>query len=75
MGLNAALGNDPKELPSLLELDEQAIVEEFESHGTEADKANLRHILHGTACEEPLPDHVRDQLKSCLLYTSPSPRD
>mmetsp|Transcript_24128 Transcript_24128/g.66629 ORF Transcript_24128/g.66629 Transcript_24128/m.66629 type:complete len:99 (-) Transcript_24128:324-620(-) len=45
---------------SLLELEEQAIVKEFESYGTEADKANLRYILHGTACEEPLPDHVHE---------------
>jgi hypothetical protein len=62
-GLNKALGiTSNKELSELLSNGEQAIVDEFEAHGSADDKANLEYVLHGVACQEPLPDHIRTQI-------------
>ena len=63
-GLNHALGLSHAELPDLLKKGEQAIIDEFNAHGSADNIANLHYILKGTACEEPLPDHVRQQIKT-----------
>jgi hypothetical protein len=62
LGIEAALGISPEELPDLLKRGEEAIIDEFELHGSAGDKANLAYILHGVACQEPLPDHIRTQI-------------
>mmetsp|Transcript_25903 Transcript_25903/g.82015 ORF Transcript_25903/g.82015 Transcript_25903/m.82015 type:complete len:256 (-) Transcript_25903:1248-2015(-) len=61
-GLNKALGIRSEDLPDLLKKGVRAIVEEFELHGSDEDKANLKYILHGVACKELLPDHVCTQM-------------
>ena len=58
------IGLSHAELPDLLKKGEQAIIDEFNAHGSADDIANLHYILKGTACEEPLPDHVRQQIKT-----------
>jgi len=65
LGLNAALGIDEEdELPELLALKEKAIIMEFQRHGSAEDKANLNYILACQARQEPLPEHIRQQIES-----------
>jgi hypothetical protein len=64
LGIEAALGISPEELPDLLKKGEQAIIDEFVEHGSADDKTNLAYILNGVACQEPLPNHIRTQIST-----------
>ena len=61
----AALGLTNAILVEKLPLGEQAINDEFEAHGSEEDKGNLRYACHCAALDDgTMPDHLRLQLSS-----------
>lgn len=65
LGIESAIGIGTTYLGTKLRLGEQAIVDEFKTHGNEEDLSNLSYVLHGVAQEEEsLPPHVKAQIAS-----------
>ena len=62
-GLLAALGLDPRVFGLQYAKGEQAILDEFERHGSEEDKANLKYVYSCKALDPAaIPAHVQEQI-------------
>ena len=69
LGVAVAVGLSHAELAAGLVKGEQAIVDEFKTHGSSSDKANLMYIMYGTALkEEDMPHHVKDEIASMKYH-------